>query len=60
MKEKQLNVGDIITITDGDTQTLGKVVEFSEDGLLLNNSDLWFDFEEWEYTILHSEQEKTY
>lgn len=64
MNTKKLDIGDIVKISNADDSILGKVVDYSEDFIILNNRNAVFliratnPADVWDYDILYSDFEK--
>lgn len=58
MDKKELDVGDIIKLFHADREEtfLGRVVQFDDTFVLLNNSEEFFIRTEWECAILYSDK----
>lgn len=64
MSTKKLDIGDIVKISNANDSILGKVVDFSEDFIILNNRNAVFLIRDenpeniWNYDILYSDFDK--
>lgn len=64
LETKNLDIGDIVKLSNEDESFLGKVADFSEDWVMLNNKDYTFLLRSgnpsdiWQYEILYSDFDK--